>query len=159
MSEGCGNPHCITHGDGARVKKLRDAKGRVAANAELMSVVRMIASNADASMTAAILGEPDAAAKMMQMAIIKGEYDSYPAVQGVMNAFAVLLLSHRPAQEFYAHTLELPEEQGFLATAQREVAEANKNKPKPTFSGIEIPGVGRAMSLDDFLAMLKGGFG
>lgn len=124
MSKNCGNPNCITHGEDARTKVLREAKERVGTNPELMDIIRTLAANADACMTDAMGMSGNPIAAQSQTMMLEGEFDEHPAIQGVMNGFAVLLSEHRPTMEYFAATNDIPKCEGFILKSRIAAHEA-----------------------------------
>lgn len=154
MSDGCGNPDCVTHGGVQRAKTLRDAKQKVAINEELMGVIRTLAANVDEQLTTDSDGQVFMS-RYRQVEILKGNMDSHPAVQGLMNGFAVLVCSHRPSQEFYNTTRMVPEGEGFIAQARKEAEQMVENQGG--FTSRDFPG-GKAFevrNVEQLLALLR----
>jgi hypothetical protein len=142
MSEGCGNPNCPTHGK--RAKELNDAKTKIAINTDLMGVIRILAANVDTVFT---VQQPENRRGYLQRQIelVRGNYDSHPAVQGIMDGFSVLLCGHRPTQEFFNTTRQVPEGEGFVDLAIKDA------------EGLQQDMAGAVpMTIADLLAALKG---
>jgi hypothetical protein len=119
MSE-CKNPRCPIHGNGPEAKVYREVKARVVSSHELMAVIYILAANAIGSLAR----EPelnDRLTTLVQLKILRGELDSDPIVQGLINGFVKLLTDHRPTQEFFALCAQVPEAENHIKKVQERV--------------------------------------
>lgn len=151
MSKGCGNPYCPSHGETAEAKALKDAKSRIAACEELMGVIRILAANSDDAIARKVK-EHEALFLTRQIRIIKGDYDSHPMVQGIMNGFAVLLIQHPETQSYFNLLRQVPEDKGFMAKARAEAQQIQAELAGDPFADFSF----QVGSIEELMAFLKG---
>lgn len=149
MSENCGNPNCPQHGSTEEAKLNRETRARILTNGDLMDIIRTIAVNAETEMIRKMgINMNDPIFKLAQMQMLQGNSDDHPTVQGVINGFVTLLKTHRPTQEFYAATQQVPESEFFMTKQRQAARERAAQAPQAPREGL---------TMLDLLALLMAG--
>lgn len=113
MSQNCGDPTCPVHGTDPEAIALRQAVQEIKTNEEMMSLVRILASNALQAAVTAIdryRGFSDPADILHVMQVLNGEADQDASVQGIITGFAVLMIrGHEPTKVLVTSLSEVKE--------------------------------------------------
>lgn len=112
MSQDCVNPNCPVHGTGPEAKARRENRQHIVVNQELMSVIRLLAANTHQKMAETV--DLSDAVGGLQEAILRGEADADPIVQGLINGFSVLLTKHYPTQQFAGLCFQVEEKDNVI---------------------------------------------
>lgn len=152
MSKNCGNPDCQVHGNDPETKARIQAVTEIKVNEELMSLIRTLAANAHNHMALLRGGFVDFEAKTYMNAILCGNQDEDPAVQGIIMGFAVAMAAgHEPTKYLVTKCSDIKEAPYLTERVEQASREAH---PERYRRGTKNEEGWQEISLEDLFAML-----
>lgn len=155
MSANCGNPDCPHHGDSPRAKATRSTRQAVVTNEELMTLIRVIASNVEVQLEAKLqqnLGVRTPNFLSRQFEVILGQRDREMVVQGVIDGFCAILMDHAPMSRLVSDCANIEPKDSYLEKVRvKSLREANEDLQKAFPGAPEI----KFDSLEEILQHMK----
>lgn len=151
----CPNPDCVVHGQSEKAKAARAALQAVVVNQELLTLIRVLASNVHVELQAKLaqIGIPFPNSGVFHLEVIAGHHDRDDVVQGLINGFASLLRDVTAVQEMERICRETPSEQSYLKKVWAECEQQANEDLQRVFPGAPRQ---RFHDIEELLQFMKG---